>query len=243
MVYARLASGYRPGGPNQAIPGLPSHYEPDKTRNYEVGFKGDVLDHRLSFDASLYYIEWTNIQLQLLDPATSQDYYANGGRAKSQGVELSVETRPLTGLTISGWVTWDDAQLTQNLPASSTAVGSAGDTLPYSSRFSGTLSMEEQFPLAPNLSGFVGGAVNYVGARQGVFAAYYDVPPERQLFPAYAKTDLRGGLHYDSWTLNLFVNNVTDRRGLLYGGLGSFDPSAFYYIQPRTVGVSMVKTF
>ncbi len=59
MTYARLASGFRPGGPNTGIvaQGVPSQYDPDKTENYEIGVKGNFLDRLLSFDASVYYID------------------------------------------------------------------------------------------------------------------------------------------------------------------------------------------
>src|SRR5262249_806130 len=89
MLYARLASGYRPGGPNVATPAAPATYAGDKTENYEVGVKSDSLDHRLSLDASLYYVDWKDIQLQLRDPLTGATYFTNGSRAKSEGVEFS----------------------------------------------------------------------------------------------------------------------------------------------------------
>jgi iron complex outermembrane receptor protein len=245
MVYARLASGYRAGGPNLSAGGIvPSEYAPDKTENYELGIKGDFIDHRLSIDASVYYIDWKDIQLSLLNPATYLGYDANAGSAKSQGVELSIQSRPLTGLTIAGWVVWNDAKLTEAFPASSSAAGGAfgadGDRLPYSSRFSGNLSVDQQFPLSNNVTGFVGGSVSYIGDRQGVFVGAGD---PRQTFPGYAKTDLRTGAKYNSWTFNLSVNNLADKRGVLGGGLGTVPPFAFNYIQPRTVGLSVVKLF
>jgi iron complex outermembrane receptor protein len=244
MLYARLASGYRAGGTNySAGPGTPLQYSPDKTRDYEVGVKGNFFDRTLSIDASVYYIDWKNIQLNLINPSTGTGYEANGSAAKSQGVELSVESRPLTGLTIAGWVAWDDAQLTQPFPAASTAAGGAygvpGDRLPYSSRFSGNASIEDDFPLASRLTGFAGGSLSYVGDREGEFTA----SAQRQDLPAYAKLDLRTGIKYDSWTTDLFLNNVTDKRGVLSGGLGSFPPFGFVYIQPRTVGLSVAKSF
>jgi iron complex outermembrane receptor protein len=112
MVYARLASGYRPGGSNLAA-GVPSSYKPDTTENYELGIKADFLHHALSIDASLYYIDWKDIQISLFDQTTTTSYLGNGARAKSQGVEFSVESRPLKGLTISSWVSWNDAVITQ----------------------------------------------------------------------------------------------------------------------------------
>ncbi len=105
MLYARLASGYRPGGPNvnNTVHGLPT-YAPDTTENYEIGAKADALDHLLSFDVSVYYIDWKKIQVQVLDPATDTALYINGNRAKSQGVEFSLESRPLQGLKVAAWV-------------------------------------------------------------------------------------------------------------------------------------------
>jgi hypothetical protein len=43
--------------------------------------------------------------------------------------------------------------------------------------------------------------------------------------------------------MSLFVNNVSDRRGALSGGLGTRNPVAFLYIQPRTAGVSLARVF
>ena len=39
MVYARVSTGFRPGGPNVVFPGLPSQFDSDSTTNYELGVK------------------------------------------------------------------------------------------------------------------------------------------------------------------------------------------------------------
>jgi iron complex outermembrane receptor protein len=238
MIYARLASGYRPGSPNALVPGSPPKSSPDKTANYEFGLKGDFLDHSLSIDASIFHIDWKDIQIQLRN-ANGVVYSANGGKAKSEGIELSATERPLNGLSISGWVAYDNAVLTQALPTTSTAVGADGDRLPDSTRFSGNLSAQQNFPLWSGTDGFVGASFSYVGDREGTFLS----TPERQRFPSYTKTDLRAGIKYDTLTANLYVNNVTDQRGVIEGGLGYVYPFAFVYIQPRTVGLSIAKTF
>ena len=245
MVYARMASGFRPGSPNVLPsasllpPGLvlPAVYAPDKTKNYEVGLKGDFLDHRLSIDTSLYYIDWKNLQLSLA--ASGFGYYANGSAAKSQGIELSVQSRPLTGLTVAGWIASDDAVLTQNLPAASTAYGIAGDRLPLTPHWSGSLSVEQEGRLTSLMTGFIGVSASYVGERLYNFQP----TPQRQSYPGYAKTDLHVGTRYDSWTVNAFLNNVADKRGLLGGGIGYVDPQRFVVIQPRTVGLAVSKAF
>jgi len=246
MLYARIATGYRAGGPNLVNPSSalydpaePHQYDPDKTNNYEIGIKGDVLDRVLTFDASLYYIDWKDIQLKLLDPKNKQSFFANGTSAKSQGVELSLQANPVSGLTLGAWISYDDAVLTGAFPATSTAFGADGARLPYSSRFSGNFSVTDAFAITGNLSGFVGGAVRYVGDRVGAFTS----TATRQSYPAYTQVDLQGGLTLQTWTAELFATNVGDRRGVLGGGLGTFPPYAFTYIQPRTIGLNLSKKF
>jgi iron complex outermembrane receptor protein len=242
MVYARLASGYRAGGTNANVAGVPPQYDPDKTQTYELGLKGAFLDSAVSVDASLYHIDWKDIQIYAFSPQALVAYNTNGARAKSQGVELSLESRPLRGMTLATWVAWSAAELTEDLPPETVAAGSfglSGARLPYSSRFSGSLSLDQEFPLADHITASLGASLSYVGERRGVFGA----TPARQSLPAYAKTDLRAAVTVDSWTANFFVTNLTDRRGVLAGGIGAFPPFAFTYIQPRTVGLSLIRTF
>ena len=240
MVYARLASGYRPGGPNPTASafGLPLSYKPDKTSSYEIGIKGDALSHSLTFDASLYYIDWRDIQLSYVDPANGFGFEANGSRAKSQGLELASQWKPLTGFTVGAWVAWNDAKLTEPFPPGSSVYGVSGDRLPFSPRFSGNLSVDEEFPITAGLMGFVGGSLSYVGDRVGNFTPPPPAIPPRQDYSAYAKIDLHAGAKFGSWTANLYLNNLTDKRGILFGGLGTVpNPAAFTYIQPRTFGL------
>jgi hypothetical protein len=137
----------------------------------------------------------------------------------------------------------NDAELTQTVPGAGQngeIFGFSGDRLPNTARFSGNLSLDYAFPLVSDINGFVGGALSYVGDRQDAFSSS---GPERQDLPAYAKLDLHAGTKYNSWAVNLYVNNVTDKRGLISGGVGNAIPYAFYYIQPRTVGLTATKTF
>lgn len=245
MVYARLASGYRPGGPNTnvALFGLPTQaYAPDKTKNYEIGAKGKLLDGMLSFDASVYRIDWEDIQILILSSGLT--FYTNGSQARSEGLELSFELQPYEGLTVSGWGVRGSAELTEPLPATATVFGAEGARLPYGSKTSGSISVDQSFPVSAQLEGYVGVSANYVGERQGAFrglAAGVALP--RQELPSYTKVDFRAGLRRGGWSTDLFVNNLTDRRGILQGGLGQTDPTSFYTIQPRTYGFSVSRSF
>ncbi len=243
MIYARLASGYRPGGVNIGILNVPQEYSADKSKDYELGAKAEFFDHTLTVDGSVYYIDWTNIQLPLIYPTNGSTYVGNAGGAKSQGVELSIQTRPLSGLTIAAWVTYIDAVLTQTVPGAGMAgeiYGFDGAKLPNTPRWAGNLSLDYNFPLGNDLRGFVGGALSYVGDRLDAFSS---ASPERTNLPGYGKLDLRAGTTYNSWTANIYVNNVTNQYGLISGGIGNQLPYSFYYLQPRTIGLSVAKTF
>jgi len=242
MVYARFASGYRPGTPNGAVyPGLPAQSDPDKAYNYEMGLKGDFLDHKLTVDGSLYYVDWKNIQTFVVDPKTQFGYRGNSGNAKSAGIELTVTSRPWTGLTISAWMDYDDAVLTQGFPLGSTGYGIPGTRLPFSPKWSGFTSIQQDFPLATNLSGFVGAQASFVGNRFGQFSS--SASAYRQYYPGYTQINLRTGVVRSSWTGNLYITNVADNRAVIGGGTGSFPPNGFQYIQPRTVGLNVTKSF
>jgi iron complex outermembrane recepter protein len=240
MLYARFASGYRPGGINNVIGDvpLPTQFQPDKTRDYELGAKGSAFDHRLSFDASVYYIDWSQIQLSLINPDNGQNYFSNGSRAKSQGLELSAQATPLNGLHLGGWVSFNDAVLTQDFPPGNLISGASGDRLPYTSRFSASTSVDYELPLG-SFTAIFGATASYVGPRIGAF----QTAPQRQELPGYTKTDLHATAKKDQWTVDLYINNLTDARGIVGGGIGTAVPTSFGVIQPRTTGVSVARTF
>jgi iron complex outermembrane recepter protein len=241
MIYARLASGFRPGNTNPPIAGVASEAEPDKMQTYEVGVKAELPDQSFSIDASLFDIEWKNIQLQITDFRTALGYTTNGGGARSRGAEISATLKPWHGLTLNGWIDFTDAVLTKDLVknAPGDAFGLKGDRLPSGSRWSGYLSAQQNFPLGAGVTGFVGADASFVGSRYQTFTT----TAARQILPAYTQLDLRAGARFGSWNVNLYANNVTDKRGLLTGGVGSIEATAFNIITPRKIGFNIAKTF
>ncbi len=247
MVYLRFATGYRPGGVNVGVPpGIPTQYNPDQTKNYELGVKADFLDHKVSLDASLYHIIWSNIQVQLqvLDltsPNYGQLYQGNGGSAKSDGFEVSATVKPVTGMILSGWFAYNIAELTQDFNAGTH--GLSGDRLPYATKISGHLSAEQRFPIRAHVTGIVGADASYVGDRLGIFQSPNPdgTIPARPDYPSYTTFDLHAGLDFVTWSANIYANNVFDKRGLL--GDSPFQPNALFYIKPRNYGINVSKSF
>lgn len=238
MLYARIASGYRPGGINFYNPvlGALPPYKPDETRNYEVGVKGNAFDRLLTFDASAYYIDWDDIQLVVTNVIS---FYDNAGGARSRGVELSTELRPAQGLTIGAWAAWGEAELTEDFPPTSSIFGGKGDRLPYSPKVSGNLSLDYAFDFAGSSTASVGAGVRYIGDRAGGFRA--DAATAQPSLPSYSQVDLSFGVTAGPWSFNAFVNNLTDKRGVT--GIAPFSVNAFNYILPRTIGMTLARAF
>lgn len=98
MLYALYSQGFRLGGTNSqraAARGLiPEQYKPDTMDNYEAGFKSQWLDNRLLVNVSLFFMEWSDIQLRA-DASADDPWWVegifNGGKAEQKGIELQTE--------------------------------------------------------------------------------------------------------------------------------------------------------
>jgi iron complex outermembrane recepter protein len=243
MAYGRIASGYRPGGPNYTfITGFQPPYQSDTLINYEVGFKSDFLNRTAYFDLAAYYITWKHIQLEG-ENADDALYFSNAGSAVSRGFEASGQYRPIRALTLGGNLTFTDAHLTANAPNGIYAP--AGSQLPYSPRISGQVSADYEVPLTTFWKGGVGGDYSYFGARVSDFQADASIP--RPELPAYRVLNLHTGVHDDRYSVNLFVKNVANERGIndaIALSLGkALDQYSVSLIQPRTVGLSLAAKF
>ncbi|MBB6250838.1 TonB-dependent receptor [Nitrospirillum iridis] len=242
MVYGRVSTGYRPGGPNDA-PGEPAAYNSDTTTNYEVGFKGVLVDRLLTVDAALFDIEWDDIQLQAASP-TGFSYIQNGGTARSRGAELTLTLTPSEGLSVVANLGYTDATLTENIKTSG-LYGLKGQRLPYSAKFSGSLSADQKFRIMDGFTGFVGGTVSYMGDRYSVFPT--KSTGQRFFMPSYATVDVRAGVTHDDWNLSVYGKNLGSEIAFISGGpLDTITRTGTYsaaIIQPRTFGVTISKDF
>lgn len=240
-VYARAASGYRPGGPNYPTsPPTPLTYEPDHDIDYEIGLKAALPDRMLSFDIDVFYMDWRNIQLNVVTPSGLQ-YTANAGSASSRGVELSLAYRPIQALDLSLALSHTDAVLEKGLPSG--GVGAKGDPLPYDPKFKANLSADYTFGAMRGWLPFLGATYAFNGAERSDFVQSSAFT--RIVLPQYQTIDARLGLRNDTWTVELYAKNIADRRGFestsaLNGPTG---PYGMTVIQPRTVGLSLIANF
>ena len=245
MAYLRVASGFRPGGSNGVLPNTPATYAPDKTVNYELGYKASYLDRRLELETALFYIDWSNIQLEVLNQY-DEGYTVNGNKAKSQGAQFDGQYLIGDGFSANLDLTYTDAAMVQAGPASSGAV--AGAALPYANKWSGSFSLEKRFPVTARWQGSAQVIYDYFGDRYGPFNSVLPPSPAQgQVFiPDYSTVDFLAGISDGRYSVNLFLRNLTDTRGFTSlqaeggGGNGNLQGTL---INPRTIGLSLTARF
>ncbi|NBA97046.1 TonB-dependent receptor [Pseudomonas sp. R5(2019)] len=102
-----VQKGYRGGGVNVRAGGGHESYDPEYTTNYELSYRGSFFDKTLRTRANLYYTDWKDQQVSVLDPNTEFVQVFNAGRSDIKGLEVFVEkdlTEQLT-LTAGGAIT------------------------------------------------------------------------------------------------------------------------------------------
>jgi iron complex outermembrane recepter protein len=233
MVYARVATGYRAGGPitgNQLDE--PHSFAADTLTNYEIGIKGTFLDRRLQLDLAVFYIDWNDIQLQTQNPQ-GLEYTGNAGRATSSGFELTTAYVVTEGLRLGATLDSTNAYLTQNAP---TVGGLAGNQLPENARWSASATADYSTPItAHGTLLLLGGAYRYKDKVNNQLAGTGDpeaIGPQNVV-------DLYAGLRFTHLTLRLYGKNVFNDHaytGMLF--LTNPAQPSFVPVQPVTVGIS-----
>lgn len=227
MIYALYSEGFRIGGVNTysvASPELPLNFNSDATKNYEIGARIDLLDDRVLLDATVYHIDWEDMQARLF----TDDYRAytvNGGGAEIDGVELVVSVAATDQLNLSSSISYTDARLSSLLPGGNYP---AGTRLPGASKWTLANSATYRFD---NLSWkpTVGVSHRYLSEAPVDFAASLQ-KGDYHIVDFNASMDLSENIQ-----LSLFAKNVFDEYGILNA------PFAFAgsVTRPRTIGLSL----
>jgi len=241
MVYAKVASGYRPGGPNfvlQLGQGAPT-FQPDKLWNYEIGEKATLLDGRATLNADVYDIHWSRIQLTVNNGGINQ--IENGGSARIKGAELSAALKATSHLTFTASGAYTDAKLSSAVPA--LGLTQSGSRLPFSAKFNVALAATYGFNVGSQSTGQFTLSDTWVGDRT---AGYKSSPiaPYYQL-PGYNTTNLDLAIYAPHGIeVDAFLHNAFDKAGQISATTttNEYDPFAPVPVvlsQPRTLGVRL----
>lgn len=237
MVYALGSEGFRFGTPNfggLSAYAIPNGSKSDTLRNYEVGTRSTLDGGKLQLDATLFYIDWRNIQLRAQTP-DGYAYATNGGRAHSVGLEVSSRWRPSEHWDYTTSLTYQQARLDDDVYILYYGTAPKGSSLPGTADFS----------LTQRLNYYFGGVYPQMVSlsHQYLSRGFSDISsqvdgqtPLRQ--GGYSLFDVRYRISVDNTDISLFVNNLFDRRGITRT-VAEDTGTAEGLVRPRTVGVTV----
>ena len=246
LAYGTVSTGFRSGGLNavsQPFEPIPAAYSPDSLINFELGAKGRLFDGLFDYQADVYFIRWSNIQVQETTPDGAFVYQGNAGEAKVKGVEFEFTAHPVQYLSASFAGSYTDAYLAQGATAAQYAfnptLGLSGDSIPNVPKYQASLGFTYQRPIATGWEGVVSTDVTYRSGEDSYFSSNsFNIPLD-----AYALVGLRVGVIEGPWSVTGFARNLSNKRAQISAINSSQDPDALLTVQPRTVGLTVTRKF
>lgn len=217
----------------------PDGYKSDSLWNYEVGAKTSWLDRALTVNVSAYRIDWKNPQVSA-QLGCGFNVFVNAGGLQIDGGEFETVIRPTEGLTIRGALGYTDSKLTQDLTFVS---GRKGDSAPFVPKWTMSGSIDYSHRLSDSLEGFV--FLSYQG-NDVRNTRFNPALAANSRLPAYDIINARVGVNADRWSLELFVENLGNSRGLTNRNFYPFSLTAMTQMEvvtPRTIGVDLSVKF
>jgi iron complex outermembrane receptor protein len=158
MAYAQVSTGFKGGGinPRPFNPDQVQPFGPETLTSYEAGFKSDLFDHIVRFNAAAFYSKYKDIQLTLLScpqfggpgPCALPQ---NAGDANIKGFELETTIDPHNGLLIDGSLSYLDFDYTSINPQAGGPTQPAGVQIgmvaPYTPAWKWSIGVQYRFDL------------------------------------------------------------------------------------------------
>jgi outer membrane receptor protein involved in Fe transport len=263
MVWGIYSEGYRVGGTNRGrgIPTLPVDYGSDIVENTEFGLKSTWNDGKVQVNATLYEMQWNDMQLEVTDPSFAigepwQAVVANLGDASISGADLDVKAvigeNLQVGFNITrifhAYVDAPESYADPRFPGGQAPLGlTSKSDLPLFADTSYSLYLEytTQLDLFDGGDAYVRFQHSYSGDSLNQVNDGGNAP--RQAQGDYRISDLVMGYEMGDWKAQLSLSNIGDERGVSYKDSSDFDP--FYgrnsdnVVRPRNYSISLRRYF
>ncbi|MEL7445027.1 MAG: TonB-dependent receptor plug domain-containing protein [Pseudomonadota bacterium] len=239
LFYATYSEGFRPGflnrpggalGPDGFV--VPFELETDEVKNYELGWKLDLVDGQVRFNGSAFFVDISNLQTQIFDPSITNLFFSsNAADAEIYGIEADFTIAPyaVPGLTVAGAFSILDTEITQVLIPTTDVV--VGEELAYAPGFQGNMRVRYEWDLSDTLEAYIQPQVSYSASK------FTDIIEINKIeLDSYTLVDMAIGIDAGEWGVELFGKNLTDKRAEISGVFGN-DRERIITNRPRTIGV------
>lgn len=238
--YAVYSEGFRRGGSN-ALPVYIEQnrtYQPDYAEHYELGFLSGDLWQNATVNASLYTIDWQDIQ-----QSATVEYYPvtiNAGAARSIGVELEGRFNLSDHWGLQWGAAYNDATL--RTPADDAfdlaTPGQSDDRLPGSPRKQWNIGLDSEH----QFDAFQVDTLISVMSLGEITTALNSNIANYERLPGFTLLNAHVGAQWGNWYWAVDATNLTDERAITgsrheseYGPQGRFD----IITRPRTLALSV----
>lgn len=254
-AYFKYAHGVKSGGFNTAAADIRAlnTVEPETLNSYEVGYKSEWLNRRLTFNATAFHYNYNNVQVNvvgLFNGTTAISYLQNVQKAHSDGVELELEALVTDRFHVKGSLgllrtRFDSFDIMNN------GGNRDGNEFVRSPHATALLAADYRLPVDNGGTVVLGGDAHYTSSQ------YYYVDPQSAgqrggpmdyLKQApYTILNLRAAYSTpgEKQTVTFYVNNATDKQYLnhslpAYSAAQGVTGDVIYAGARRTLGVSLV---
>ncbi len=236
LVFASVATGYKPGGFDSfvvegpatacvyadarcaALPGESSlgDYDEESVISYEIGYKARLFEGRSQLSLTSFYYQYEDLQARRPDPlAPQRSITDNAGEIDGWGAEAEFSIALTDYLSARFGGAWFDSEAREIQPfcdVGETLTGSAdaceGNSIPWAPEFTAFAVIDGAMPLAG-------------GEAFGVFSWTWeekirgDWPGEAivyQEIPMVNQADLQLGYRKNNWSVLAYVENIMDQN-------------------------------
>ena len=256
FLYANYSHGFKGGGFNDQIGGFApfgtdlaafaeaaAATRPEEADSYEIGLKSEFLDNRARFNITGFWVDYSNLQKQIVVPITVNGQpnqvtrFFNAASARVKGIEAEATIIPTRGLTLRGVLGYQDAKYRKYVTPIPSGYDLATAPLDRAPEWQWALDGTYTAPLYGDWKITLNGNVNYTG--RNLFTQSITDPRDNTFLRA--RTLLNASLTVaqtdDRYWLRLVGKNLTDKRyetaSQVVGGLWTFT----LYGPPRYYGV------
>lgn len=256
FFFTSATKGFKSGGSNFAASNmLALTFDPEELWSYEAGFKSDWLDDRVRVNATGFYYDYEDLQVQsLIAPGVVS--IGNAASATVRGLEIETVFRPLTGLTLTFNYAMLDSEYAhfpnaavpsqlrayvRDLPeynAATSTFDATGNRLTAAPESSVSASVQYDYPIAS-------GSLFLRGEYYWQDRAYYD-PSNARIMSQDPYDLINVSVGYenirDGWSARVIAKNVTDEHYLITVAANGVVPAGLAGA-PRTVALQLTKSW
>jgi len=263
LIYASAARGVKAGGFNGYVVSTTvltlaeQTWDPESNWTYEIGSKNSFLDRRLTLNAGLFYVDWTDKQARarpvnytapITPGVTPPSIYRAVGNATAYGVEVDGQFRPIPELQLTFSANYTKSEYQEGsfgldylglcngifCPLDASVQGNQIEGAPS---FSSAFGAEWRNHLTGDWDYYVGGDVTYQNKQ-------YQDAMNLISIDGYALVDGRVGIDNGTWRAFVWAKNLLDETYIqnAFGTLSlrQYSPS---FGEKRTVGLTVSASF